>query len=567
MSALAKSGESALQVPAGRAFRFDLWWLPRALVLGLVAFAIFGPLANLLLWTVAERWYFPHTLPLEYGFSYWAKVFSPRGVAWESLGTSILIALLTVLFALALAIPAGYALGRLKLPARSLILLVFLIPQAFPNLPVYVNIARFFYDVGLNGTIAGVVLVHVTHGLVFAVWIATAAFEAAGLRNEGLRVAASLMNAWIVVRFVTANLKPGFWQTAIAIVAWTIAALYILHLLDPVTDALNSAAFSVAGVKVTVMRVITSIFIAIVALWLGRIAGDAAQSQLKSNKALNPSIAGILGQVLKVSFMAAAIVIAMSTLGINLTALTVFGGALGVGIGFGLQSIFSNFISGIIILFERSVKVGDFIELQSGVTGLVKEINIRSTLITTNDNVDILVPNEEFIKAQVTNWTLRDARRRMRIGFGVAYGTDKELVKKAALEAADEVPWTFTGIPGREPQVWLVGFGDSSLDFELVVWLSEEAVKKPARVKADYYWALHTALYKYEIEIPFPQRDINFRNVGEIALLKDGARASEAKAKPEPLAPTSPSGLENEPAGGPSSFEGDGDADGGDAGD
>ena len=133
--------------------------------------------------------------------------------------------------------------------------------------------------------------------------------------------------------------------------------------------------------------------------------------------------------------MAAAIVIAMSTLGINLTALTVFGGALGVGIGFGLQSIFSNFISGIIILFERSVKVGDFIELQSGVTGLVKEINIRSTLITTNDNVDILVPNEEFIKAQVTNWTLRDARRRMRIGFGVAYGTDKELVKKAALEA------------------------------------------------------------------------------------------------------------------------------------
>lgn len=184
MSALAKSGESAAPVPAGGAFGLDLWWLPRALVLGLVAFAIFGPLANLLLWTVAERWYFPHTLPLEYGFSYWAKVFSPRGVAWESLGTSILIALLTVLFALALAIPAGYALGRLKLPARSLILLVFLIPQAFPNLPVYVNIARFFYDVGLNGTIAGVVLVHVTHGLVFAVWIATAAFAAVDAELE-----------------------------------------------------------------------------------------------------------------------------------------------------------------------------------------------------------------------------------------------------------------------------------------------------------------------------------------------------------------------------------------------
>ncbi|WAP70955.1 ABC transporter permease [Jiella pelagia] len=184
MSALANQGESVRPTLAGRALGFDLWWLPRALVLGLVAFAIFGPLANLLIWTVAERWYFPHTLPLEYGLSYWAKVFSPRGVAWESLGTSIGIALLTVLFALALAIPAGYALGRLKLPARSLILLVFLIPQAFPNLPVYVNIARFFYDVGLNGTITGVVLVHVTHGLVFAVWIATAAFAAVDAELE-----------------------------------------------------------------------------------------------------------------------------------------------------------------------------------------------------------------------------------------------------------------------------------------------------------------------------------------------------------------------------------------------
>ncbi|MEM5517911.1 mechanosensitive ion channel domain-containing protein [Henriciella sp. AS95] len=402
---------------------------------------------------------------------------------------------------------------------------------------------------------------------VIFLWISTAVFEALELRNEGLRIAASLLNAWIVVRFVTSNMKPGFWQTFIAIVAWTIAALYILRLLDPVVDALNAAAFSVGGVKITAMRVITSIFIAIVALWLGRVAGDAAQSQLKSTKTLNPSMAGLLGQVLKVAFMAAAILIALSTLGINLTALTVFGGALGVGIGFGLQSIFSNFISGIIILFERSVKVGDFIELQSDVTGLVKEINIRSTLITTNDNVDILVPNEEFIKAQVINWTLRDARRRMRVGFGVAYGTDKELVKKAALEAAEAVEWTFSGIPGREPQVWLIGFGDSSLDFELVVWLTEEAVKKPARVKADYYWELHTALYKYEIEIPFPQRDINFRNVGEFTMLKDGAQVSESKPKPAPAEqPSSSSPAKSEPTGGSSELPDGTDADG-DSGD
>ncbi|GHC72529.1 ABC transporter permease [Limoniibacter endophyticus] len=165
-------------------FAIDWFWVPRAVILGLLAFIIFGPLTNLLLWTVAERWYFPHVLPLEYGLSYWGRVFSPRGTAMESLSNSIMVATLTVIVAMALAVPAGYALARLKLPFRALILLTFLIPQAFPNLPVYVNIARIFYQFGLNGTVAGVVLVHVTHGLVYAVWIATAAFSAVDTELE-----------------------------------------------------------------------------------------------------------------------------------------------------------------------------------------------------------------------------------------------------------------------------------------------------------------------------------------------------------------------------------------------
>lgn len=196
-------------------FRLDLWWVPRAVALGLLAFVIFGPLTNLVLWTVAEKWYFPHTLPLEYGLSYWGRVFSPRGNAIESLKNSILVATLTVIVALALAIPAGYALARLKLPFRALILLAFLIPQAFPNLPVYVNIARLFYQIGLNGTIAGVVLVHVTHGLVYAVWIATAAFSAvdAELEQAARSVGAGAFRAF---RDVTLPLAaPGLLASAI----------------------------------------------------------------------------------------------------------------------------------------------------------------------------------------------------------------------------------------------------------------------------------------------------------------------------------------------------------------
>jgi small-conductance mechanosensitive channel len=343
-------------------------------------------------------------------------------------------------------------------------------------------------------------------------WVTIPAFDQFGLRNEILRVAASLLNAWIIVRLITSNIRDGMVANTLALLAWLIAALYILRLLQPVTQSLDSTIIEFGGVKFSILRLLTSLAVAAFALWLGRIAGDAAQAQLRSSKKLTPSMAGLLGQVLKIAFIIIAILIALQVVGVNLTALTILSGTLGIGIGFGLQAIFSNFVSGLIILIEKSVKVGDFIELQSGVTGLVREINIRSTLVTTNDNVDILVPNEEFIKAQVINWTLREARRRVRVPFGVAYGSDKELVRKAGLEAAEEVEWTLKGMPGRTPQVWLTKFGDSALEFELVVWLTDAAVSRPARVVADYNWALHTALEKYELEIPFPQRDLHLKS-------------------------------------------------------
>ena len=158
--------------------RAALGWIMRGGLLGGLAFAIFGPLANLLLWAVAIQWYFPHKLPLTWGFKYWGEVFKPTSYTVTALGTSVLIACITVVVCLLMAVPAGYALGRLRLPGRSLILLLLLLPQAFPSLAVYFNVARLFYLVGLNGTIAGVVLVHAAHGLVIAVWIAAAAFAA-----------------------------------------------------------------------------------------------------------------------------------------------------------------------------------------------------------------------------------------------------------------------------------------------------------------------------------------------------------------------------------------------------
>jgi len=189
--------------------------LALAVVLGLLAFAIFGPIANLFLWAFAEKWYFPNKFPQELGLSFWSRVFSPRGGALASLGTSIWIAVLTVVLSLVVAIPAGYALARLQLRWRGLILLAFLLPQAVPNLPVYVNIARVFYEIGLNGTVFGVVLVHASHGLVLAVWIASAAFAAV---DASLEEAARNMGAspWTCFRTVTLPLAgPGLIASAI----------------------------------------------------------------------------------------------------------------------------------------------------------------------------------------------------------------------------------------------------------------------------------------------------------------------------------------------------------------
>jgi potassium efflux system protein len=276
---------------------------------------------------------------------------------------------------------------------------------------------------------------------------------------------------------------------------------------------LSETLFEINETPVTLMGLIRIAVIMAIAWWLSKGIRKALHRIGERRTGVNKSSLYTLGRVTHYVVLTLGVIIGLSSIGIDFTKFALFASALGVGIGFGLQTLISNFVAGLIILFERSLKVGDFVELESGVTGIVNEINMRSTLITTNDNIDILVPNSEFVGGRVTNWTLREAHRRIRVPFGVAYGTDKEQVKKAALEAAENVKWTLKGIPARIPQVWFVEFGDSSLNFELVVWLTPEAVKRPAAVQAAYLWEIETALTKYNIEIPFPQRDLHLRSM------------------------------------------------------
>ncbi len=279
-----------------------------------------------------------------------------------------------------------------------------------------------------------------------------------------------------------------------------------------VSGLADVSLFSVGETPVTgndVMRVLLILFIA----WLLSRGVRLAfrRMSLRESPSMQASMYTV-GRLTHYTIIILAVFIALSSIGLDFSNLALVAGALSVGIGFGLQSIVSNFVSGLIILFEHTLRVGDYIELDTGLTGTVKSINVRSTLINTNDNIDIVVPNSEFVTTRLTNWTLGERILRVRIPFGVAYGSDKDLVKKAAIEAADEVPYTLTHMKGREPDVWLVEYGDNSLNFLLLVWVNRQGARRPTRTRAAYLWALETKLSEYGIEIPFPQRDLHLRS-------------------------------------------------------
>jgi small-conductance mechanosensitive channel len=222
---------------------------------------------------------------------------------------------------------------------------------------------------------------------------------------------------------------------------------------------------------------------------------------------LEPSLQYAVGKIAGYIFIALGFYVALKLVGIDLSSLAVVAGAIGVGLGFGLQNVISNFVSGLIILAERPIALGDRVELGQ-VAGQVTRISLRSTIIVTNDNISVIVPNSDFVTNKVTNWNYGDAKVRIRLPVGVAYGTDPERVRRLLLEVAAENPKV---LRDPVPEVFFNGFGDSSLDFELGVWTSE-MTSKPRRFRSDLNYAIERKLRQNQIEIPFPQRDLHLRS-------------------------------------------------------
>jgi small-conductance mechanosensitive channel len=271
-------------------------------------------------------------------------------------------------------------------------------------------------------------------------------------------------------------------------------------------------------------RLVAALSAFILAAWLARLA-ERQLRRFSTRRAAHfaEGSAYALARIARYLIVFIGMLIGLSIAGVNFASLAVAGGALGLGIGIGLQPLFVNFVSGIVLMIERSLKVGDVVDLQSGVRGRVVEIAMRYTRVSTNDSVDVLVPNSEFINGRVTNWTYDDTSRRMHIPFGVAYGSDKQLVREAGLAAAARVTGVLLDEPARVPDVWLVAFGDSSLNFELVVWVERSLSSSPTRTQARLLWALEDELSARGLIIPFPQRDLHFPNTLQVQIAAGAA--------------------------------------------
>ena len=296
-------------------------------------------------------------------------------------------------------------------------------------------------------------------------------------------------------------------------------------------NAINAAGVPLSwnaplpAVRLTLAQIFLLVALLIAVFWLSSKTKRFLFNRFLANSGLDRGLQYAIAQIVSNVVLIVGIFIVLDNAGVHLGTLTVFAGAVGVGVGFGLQNIASNFISGLVILAERPIAIGDRVEV-AGVAGQVQHIRARSTVILTNDNIAIIVPNTKFIDSTVTNWTWGDPRVRFRVPIGVAYGSGVNQVCEALIAAAKEHPAT---LPDPAPTVFLEKFGDNSIDFELVVW-SREMSYRPRRFRSDLNFLIEKHLREAGIAIPYPQRDIHFPD-GKVAVELTSAPPETASRK------------------------------------
>ncbi len=284
-----------------------------------------------------------------------------------------------------------------------------------------------------------------------------------------------------------------------------VATLQVFGWLDDATAFLDSLYFQAGNIRISLYFLIKAALAGGFFFWLGSISNRQGQSAIRAQQALDIPTKELFAKLFQIVLFGILFVLLLQVLGLDLTALAIFGGALGVGLGFGLQQIAANFISGIILLIERTIHIGNFIELEDGRSGVLKELNMRSATLETFDGKEIMVPNEKFITGVFVNWTRDDPRQRYEVDFSVSYDTDIEKIPELIVEAVLKHPQVL-----REPEMpdcELRGFGDSGIQFALEFWI-EGIDDGKNRISADVLMIIWRTLKENDIAIPFPQREV-----------------------------------------------------------
>lgn len=342
--------------------------------------------------------------------------------------------------------------------------------------------------------------------LVF-LWLSISAAATLEWPHHAIDSAAGLLLAWIAIRLVSQLVRNPLWSTLFVWTAWSIAALNFLNWLDPTIAILDSAAISVGDLRISLYTVAQSTLALAVLLSVAIYLTGLIESRIRTSRALSPSVQVLFIKSLKVVLIGLAVIIAIDTVGIDLTALAVFGGAIGVGVGFGLQKVVSNLISGVILLVDKSIKPGDVIAV-SGTYGWVTALGGRYVSVITRDGVEHLIPNETLISERVENWTHTNSQTRLKVDVGVHYESDVHRAIEICLEAASE---TERVLERPEPKCLLIEFGDSSVNLQVRFWISD-AHNGVQNVKSDVLLKIWDKLKAAGIEIPYPQRDLHLRS-------------------------------------------------------
>lgn len=369
--------------------------------------------------------------------------------------------------------------------------------------------------------------------LIGVYFVAAAAFN---LSTVIISIFGNLVSAWLIVKIISLFFPRNRMFRFLSAIIWIIAALRILNIYQETINLLDSLAFNSGNLRVSLLLIIKVVIIFSVLFWLAGKVSRLVTGRIDKSEGLTPSVKVLLTKIAKFLIFTSAVLFTLSAVGIDLSAFAFLGGAIGVGLGFGLQKIVSNFISGIIILADKSIKPGDVVEI-GDVYGWVRKLDTRFVSVVTRSGKEFLIPNEDFITKEVINWSYSDELVRVEAKVGVSYNSDLRLVQELMMQAIEEKERILTD---PAPNVLLIEFGDSSVNFELRFWISDPR-NGIQNIRSQVLLSIWDSFKENNVEIPFPQRDYhlkslpddlnNFLNQNKAFKQKDKAKNNNSKNK------------------------------------